>query len=566
MLRRLAEARADAGPGAGAAVFATGTSRVHRSSSPRPATVGAAGGDAPEGFETRLAAVRPSGRPLDDVLRAPMEQAFGTDFGRIRLHDSAGSAAHNDEIGARAFTIGSDIFTRDPIDASAPAGQRLLAHELAHTVQQGGRSDGAARTVRRAVGFEFEVGRWTLKAVEDPIDPTQVDGTNEVPTTDLVRFTKDHVVHAGTGFNLKPDEADDGSWHLEFVVEPPLQEVPAGRSRLKTVMKALQKFSARLVAAGPSAAVRVQGSADDWLLSESAGLNQRGWLMMPQSDMVGEPQTTGGVRLDQLADLMAIMATGSIIGETASESTARKIGGGYLTGKNAGDADLAGASPAEARARFADFPGRALHSPTTASKELISLLALIRTYLIKAATPAAYAKSIAPIMARTDFGTIFAAIPEAQYYRTYPNQWVALNLHVAGQGGQGAQPFFSGTSTYVDPAEWADIQNAMSRTDWLSTMTTGVDLLTVDHFPDPNVAGHLFGFGKLGGATDTVGKPGRRTEVQAPIFELRRMAGSIDYRVWPTLALELFDYFVALNRQKETTFTATKTRAKQWSV
>jgi hypothetical protein len=541
------------------------TTRIRRSTAPTTAGVGPGGGAAPDGFESRLAAVRPSGRPLAADVRAPMEQAFGRDLGRIRLHDSPASEALNAEVGAHAFTVGSDIFLRRRLDAGDPADQRLLAHELAHTVQQGS-SGVAARTVRRAVGFEFEVGTWQVLAVNRPPDQAQRDGNALIPHVELATFTKDHVLHAGRGFNLKPDEASDGSWHLEFVVEPPFQETTKERARVKSVMKSIERFAARLLAAGPDAVIQIQGHDGEWLLSEEIGLNDGGWLIKPYGDITGEPQTTGGVRLDQLADLMATMATGAIIGETASETTARQTGGSYLVGKNASDADLAGASPAAARARFADFPGRAVHSPQTASKELISVLALIRTYLLKASTPSAYAKSIAPLMARTDFSAIFRAMPESGYYASYPAQWVALNLHVAGLTGAGGQPFFSGTSTYVDATEWADVQAAMSREEWLDAMARGTDLLTIANFPDANVAGHLFGFGKLGTATDTVGKRGSRTETQAPIFELRRMMGGVDYRVWATMALELFDYFVALNRRQQATFTATKTKAKHWSI
>lgn len=42
---------------------------------------------------------------------------------------------------------------------------------------------------------------------------------------------------------------------------------------------------------------------------------------------------------------------------------------------------------------------------------------------------------------------------------------------------------------------------------------------------------------------------GARSETQAPIFEFRRMIGFVDHRLWATLALELFDDLVAVNRQ-----------------
>ncbi len=528
--------------------------------------MGPQGGDVPDGVEARILAARSAGRPLDPGVRSPMERAFGADFGRIRLHDDAASGALNDELGAVAFTLGSDIFAHQPIDARSPGGQRLLAHELAHTLQQDGRGV-VARTVRRAVGFEFEVGSWSLEALGVKPDAAKLAGTTAIPDADTAnRLTKDFVVHKGSNFNLKPDQADDGSWHMEFVVEPPFQETSSGRSKLKSTMKAIEKFNDKLIDKGSDATIIRAGSNDARLLSEKAGLTGKGVLITPHTDMKGEPQTTGGVRLDQLADLMSIMATGAMPGETGGETAARQIGAAYLAYKSAADADLVASSPAEARARFADFPGRQVHSPSPPSNELISFLALARTYLVKAAAPMAYAKSIAPIMARTDFGAMFDHLPEAAYYRVNVPQWIALVLHVAGMTGQGNQPFFTGTSTYTDPTEWADVQAALSRDRWLRDITAGIDRVTEKHFPDPNVGGYLFGFGKLGTKTDVVGKRGGPTQTNAPVFELRRMAGSIDYRVWATEALELFDYFIALNRRQHPTFTGAQTRAKHMSV
>ncbi|HYN92424.1 MAG TPA: DUF4157 domain-containing protein, partial [Pilimelia sp.] len=66
-------------------------------------------------------------------MRAEMEQAFGADFGGVRAH-LGGSAAREGLglLGARAATYGSTVVFRD---AAPPA--ELIAHELAHVVQQG---------------------------------------------------------------------------------------------------------------------------------------------------------------------------------------------------------------------------------------------------------------------------------------------------------------------------------------------------------------------------------------------------------------------------------------------
>src|SRR5579859_3515129 len=78
------------------------------------------------------------GQPLDRSLRAFMEPKFGHDFSRVRVHldDKAADSARS--ISALAYTVGTDIvFGRGNYRPAAPAGCALLAHELAHLVQQG---------------------------------------------------------------------------------------------------------------------------------------------------------------------------------------------------------------------------------------------------------------------------------------------------------------------------------------------------------------------------------------------------------------------------------------------
>jgi outer membrane protein OmpA-like peptidoglycan-associated protein len=88
-----------------------------------------------------------SGRPLAAPTRAWLEPRFGFDFGRVRIHDDAAAAGSAAQIGARAYTLGPHIvFGAGQFAPSRADGMRLLAHELAHVVQQEG---GGAPLVRR---------------------------------------------------------------------------------------------------------------------------------------------------------------------------------------------------------------------------------------------------------------------------------------------------------------------------------------------------------------------------------------------------------------------------------
>jgi hypothetical protein len=105
----------------------------------RATTVGAEGGEVDDATSRLLQASRSGGRPLSAAVRAPMEGAFGTDLGDVRVHTGAVSSELNARFGARAFTAGDDIyFRKSSPDLTTSAGTALLAHELAHVVQQRG--------------------------------------------------------------------------------------------------------------------------------------------------------------------------------------------------------------------------------------------------------------------------------------------------------------------------------------------------------------------------------------------------------------------------------------------
>lgn len=126
----------------------------------RAATGGDASGAPGHGYEggavesavaTKIESARGGGRPLDDATRTRMETGFGADFSDIRMHTGSQAEELNRSLNARAFTTGSDIFV-----GTGGMDDRVLAHELAHTVQQGG-AGAQRKTVNRFMAVsEFE--------------------------------------------------------------------------------------------------------------------------------------------------------------------------------------------------------------------------------------------------------------------------------------------------------------------------------------------------------------------------------------------------------------------------
>ncbi|MEL7039720.1 MAG: DUF4157 domain-containing protein, partial [Cyanobacteria bacterium J06592_8] len=79
------------------------------------------------------------GESLSSSVREPMETAFGVNFGQVRIHRDSESNRLSRSLDAEAFTTGTDIFFRqNNYNPSSSQGQKLLAHELTHVVQQSG--------------------------------------------------------------------------------------------------------------------------------------------------------------------------------------------------------------------------------------------------------------------------------------------------------------------------------------------------------------------------------------------------------------------------------------------
>lgn len=78
------------------------------------------------------------GQVLDTATRAFMEPRFGRDFSNVRVHTNEKAAESAQSVNAVAYTLGRDIvFEAGQYRPHTPAGQTLIAHELAHVIQQG---------------------------------------------------------------------------------------------------------------------------------------------------------------------------------------------------------------------------------------------------------------------------------------------------------------------------------------------------------------------------------------------------------------------------------------------
>lgn len=89
-------------------------------------------------LESRISAIHIGGQPLPESVRAHFEPRFGYNFGNVKVHTDSNAVELARAVNALAYTVGNDVvFGLGQYDPSTISGQRLLAHELTHVVQQG---------------------------------------------------------------------------------------------------------------------------------------------------------------------------------------------------------------------------------------------------------------------------------------------------------------------------------------------------------------------------------------------------------------------------------------------
>lgn len=130
--------------------------------------------------EGRINAARGSGEALPDSIRASLEPHFGRDFSDVRVHAGAEADALSQQLGAKAFTTGQDIFFRSgDYQPESEEGKKLLGHEMTHVVQQGG-----AAVSRQAVETEEEAPAGERES-EEALDVAKAKAISDMSTANI---------------------------------------------------------------------------------------------------------------------------------------------------------------------------------------------------------------------------------------------------------------------------------------------------------------------------------------------------------------------------------------------
>lgn len=172
-----------------------------------------------ERVATRVAARKGQGKPLERGVRNFMQARFGHDFSGTRVHEGAEPAAMTKAIAARAFTWRSEIyFGSGEYRPQSTEGRRMIAHELAHVVQQTGpvkpRSTamlGGAAESGRVFGNGAGAGRMHIARLSAP---GRVIAHDVHPWSDEISGTK-YAAQTGGGAAVPVWEAYS-PWQVQY--------------------------------------------------------------------------------------------------------------------------------------------------------------------------------------------------------------------------------------------------------------------------------------------------------------------------------------------------------------
>lgn len=156
---------------------------------------------APSVVEEALANPR---QPLDSSTRQRMEARFGYDFSKVQVHTGANAERSARGLNALAYTVGRDVvFGEGRFTPNTTKGQRLIAHELTHVVQQSGtdRTNSGRKSDNRGLS-DFLIQR-TVASPRFTGDATLVDVSNGIGTLrngdtgDAVRRVQHAIADSG---------------------------------------------------------------------------------------------------------------------------------------------------------------------------------------------------------------------------------------------------------------------------------------------------------------------------------------------------------------------------------
>jgi hypothetical protein len=174
-------------------------------------------------IETQIQALKGGGQPLSENSRAFFEPRFGIDLTHVRVHTGSNAIQMNRDVGARAFTCGSDIYFGA---GHTPGNSDLTAHELTHVVQQmgGAPAQGLSMASEQTLQRDLATPPPAVPAAAQPdLTPAQIQAAiafnraryNETNTRLIQDLLGGPVTGVWTDENIEAIAATQGEYGLK---------------------------------------------------------------------------------------------------------------------------------------------------------------------------------------------------------------------------------------------------------------------------------------------------------------------------------------------------------------
>jgi hypothetical protein len=170
--------------------------------------------------------LRSPGQPLDAASRAYFEPRFGLDFSGVRIHSDARAAASAADVHSLAYTFGKNIVFRSGFYAPGTLeGRRLIAHELAHVVQQGHGTDKVRRQPDKDDEDDIEmpaeyVGRGSLCAGRPCFNNEKFEADLNRSRAEDVAAENKATAERKRRLDIKRHGSKQQKWEVEFLEDP----------------------------------------------------------------------------------------------------------------------------------------------------------------------------------------------------------------------------------------------------------------------------------------------------------------------------------------------------------
>jgi hypothetical protein len=277
---------------------------------------------------------RGTGLPVDDRVLSEMEYAFGQDFSDVRVHTGPLASESAASVQASAFTVGNEIvFADSQFSPTTAGGQRLLAHELSHVVQQRqGPVDGTpwaggiavsdpSDRFERAAEIEADRAIATLAAPREHADQDQTTRASALPQSVVQR------ARSGRRGGVTVQRNEESERILKQLATPQVKEGPAIEIQ-KRLIEELEDRVPKIIKADLAKEAQSQTEIEAWRVKHDAWSEGWKWIRGAEPQAPTAPFGSGK-RLQLNEDRASEFNLGGILIDSLPQQQDRDVQGQY---------------------------------------------------------------------------------------------------------------------------------------------------------------------------------------------------------------------------------------------